>query len=1048
MHTITAWFTKNPVAANLLMLLVLVAGFFTVTSIRIEGFPALPPSSITISTIYPGASVEQVDRGVSRRIEKALEGMPGVKRISSASEEGMSTVTVQKVSRFDLDRFQNEIKTRVDAIFNLPQQAERPIITRDEFEVEALVVQVYGDTDTHTLQKVARTVKEELLAHPKVTRLTFFGRLPYEIRVEVDDDKLRSYGLTLHEVARAIESASLDYRTGSIRSQAGKVVIRADQRAFNYREFIAMPLKTLPDGTRLLIQDVADVVDGFEEENYIARFQHQPSVGMQVFTSKKGSLIEVSKAAHEVIDRLRPQLPEGIEVDIWGEYSVYMKDRLSLLATNAWQGLLIVFILLALFLNIKLAFWVAMGIPISLAGTVVLMGGRFLDYSLNDITTFGMIVVLGILVDDAIVVGESVFDARGLIKDPIEGTIKGVHRVATATVFGCFTTVAAFYPLLLIDNDLGKIFASFAVVVIVALLVSLLESKLILPAHLAALRLDPPREKGWLRRLWQSVQSLCLGLLSFVNQRLYQPMLTRVLRHRYAALLVLATVAICGGSLIYNGWIRTVFFPEVPGQIITVNLQMKSGSPEHLTMDNVATIEQAAETVNTEAMAELGTEAPPIVRIMTALTGPFNAVIFAELRPEKERQLETMETLRRWRRGVGVLEGTEELSFSGSFETGGGFIVELGARDETVLREAVDRFTTMLSRVDGVHDIRTDFDQGNPQIRLHLKPEAQHLGLTTADLASQIGDAFGGLEVQRIQRDADEVKVYVRYKEKRRRYMQDILETRIQTQQGEWLPLSLVARIETGYVPSSLNRQNGRRVVQVRASLDKTQISATEAFGWIQQDVVPGLQALYPELTVQGAGELEEIGEVRGGLRKALFVILILIYALLAVPLKSYWQPLVIMSVIPFGFVGAAIGHGIMGHPLSVLSFFGMLAVTGVVVNDSLVMLTRFNEMRRDGASLQEALVMAGGSRFRPIVLTTVTTVCGLTPLLSETSEQAQYLIPAAISLAWGELFATPITLFIIPVLISIGEDWLSPFRRAARTLAPEVTLQTQGDHT
>ncbi|MCP4344278.1 MAG: efflux RND transporter permease subunit [Desulfobacterales bacterium] len=1031
MHTLSAWFTRNPVAANLVMLLVIIAGFFTVQSIRIEGFPALPPSSVTITTIYPGASAEQTDRGVSRKIEKALEGMPGIKKISSFSEESMSSLWVQKVSGFDMDRFQNEIKSRVDSIENFPQLAERPVITRDEFNVEALLVQVYGNTDIDTLQKTARIVKEELLAHPKITKMTLFGLLPYEIRIEVDDDRLRSYGITLDEVAQAIQRASLDYRTGAIESSAGKVVIRADKKAFSYEEFASIPLRTLSDGSRLLVKDVAEVIDGFEEENLFARFQRMPSVGMMVYTSKKGHLIQVSKAAHEVIKKVRLQLPDGVKLDIWGEYSIYMKDRLSLLATNAWQGLLIVFCLLALFLNFKLAFWVAMGIPISLAGAVTLMGDRFLGYSLNDITTFGMIVVLGILVDDAIVVGESVFEVRSKIKDPVEGTIQGVHRVSTATIFGCFTTVAAFYPLLLIDNDIGKIFASFSVVVIISLFASLLESKLILPAHLARLNIDSSGPAGPLSRFWQMIQAICFGILSFINKRLYQPLLNTALRHRYAALMIFLTVAVCGISIIFNGWVRTVFFPEVPGQIITVTLRMKSGTPLNLTMDNITSIEQAAETVNAEAMAEFGTDEPPVARIMVALTGPFDAEIYAELQPEKSRKLETMTTLQRWREKVGTLEGVEELTFSGSFETGGGFAIELGARDEAVLQDAVERFSSALGRLDGVHDIRDNLRQGSPQIRLRLKPEAQHLGLSTSDLASQIGNAFGGLEVQRVQRDAEEVKVYVKYKGQRRRYMRDILDTRIQTARGEWLPLTLAATIETGYVPSSLNRRNGRRVVQVSASLDKKRISPSEAFKWIQKNITPELRSMYPELTVTGAGELEEMGEMRGGMKRALLMIFILIYVLLAVPLKSYWQPLVIMSVIPFGFVGAVIGHWVTGFPLSVLSFFGMLAAMGVVVNDSLVMLTQFNEIHSKGNSLQESLVMAGGTRFRAIVLTTVTTVCGLMPLLSETSEQAQYLIPAAVSLAWGELFATPITLLIIPVLINIANDGISLFKRS-----------------
>lgn len=664
-----------------------------------------------------------------------------------------------------------------------------------------------------------------------------------------------------------------------------------------------------------------------------------------------------------------------------------------------------------------------MGIPISIAGALVIMGDRFLGYSLNDITTFGLIIVLGILVDDAIVVGESVFEERRLTDDPIEGTIRGVHKVATSTVFGCFTTVAAFFPLLLIDNDLGKIFASFAVVVIISLLVSLLESKLILPAHLASIKMDSPPSQHSIPRAWCCIQSICNKFLSWVNNRLYTPALKRVLHHRYTAIMVLLTTAVIGVGMIVNEQVRTVFFPEVPGQIITVRMEMQSGAPLDLTLNNMQLIERAAEQINAEIMDETHTEEPPIVHVMASLTGPLSVEVYAELQPEKTRTVETMETLRRWRTLVGALEGVDELTFSGSFEMGGGFIIELADRNLNVLHDASDLFCEKLGQINGVHDVRSDLKQGSPEIRLQLKPEAQHLDLTTSDLARQIGDAFGGIEVQRIQRDADEVKVNVKYQKSRRRYMHDIMQMQIQSASGRWLPMASVATIKSGYEPASIYRKNNRRVIEVKANLDKSVVSASEVARFIQEHIAPEMKTFFPSLTLTGAGELEEMGEMKGGLKRALIMIVILIYVLLAIPLKSYWQPFVIMSVIPFGFVGAVLGHWIMGFPLSVLSFFGMLAVMGVVVNDSLVMLTRYNELRESGEHVSMSLVLAGGSRFRAIILTTITTVCGLMPLLSETSEQAQYLIPAAISLAWGELFATPITLFIVPVLIRIGID-------------------------
>ena len=1023
MHALSAWFTRNPVAANLLMALILITGFFTLQSIRIEGFPTLPPNSITISVFYPGVSAEQVDRGVTRKIERALEGMPGVKKIMALSQVEYSTVTVQKISGFDMDRLHEEIKTRVDGITGFPLKAERPIITRDEFTVEALVVQIYGTSDVVTLQRMARLVKDELQSHPQISKIETFGFRAYEMRLEIDEEKLRYYELNLQDVARAIECGSLDYQTGEIRSESGKIVIRADRKALTLEDYSSIPVRTLSDGSKILVRDVAKPIDGFDEDELFARFNGKPSVGIQVYTSKKGHLLQVSDAAHEVVERVRPQLPSGVELEIWGEYSAYMKDRLSLLAENAWQGLLIVFALLAVFLHVKLAFWVAMGIPISIAGTLVLMSDRFLGYSLNDLTTFGMIVVLGILVDDAIVVGESVFESRKNHKDPLQGTIEGVRKVSTATTFGAFTTVAAFYPLLLIDSDIGKIFASFAVVVITAVFVSLMESKLLLPAHLAGVNIHETGNRSWLSKLWSYVQSKAEKALQFINRNVYRPSLRSILRHRYASLFVLTSFAIGVFSLPLNGWLRTVFFPDVPGQIITVDLHMRAGSSQNLTHLNLNAIERSIDRIDHEVMRENGTDVAPVSRILTAMTGPHSGVVIAELQPEKNRAVETLALLNRWRDDVGVLEGTDELSFSATYETGGGFIIELGARDETILRNAVDELSTALARMPGIHDIRDNLNQGSPQMRLMLKPEASHLGLTVSDLANQIGDAFGGLEVQRIQRDAEEVRVYVKLREAQRRSVSDLFRYQIQTPNGQWIPLPAIANVQAEYVESSIERRNRQRIVQLRAALDKSYNSPTDVWNSLLQNAIPKLKTKYPGLSIQGAGELEEVGEMRDGMKRTLIVIAILIYALLAIPLKSYGQPLVIMSVIPFGFIGAMLGHWINAIPLSVLSFFGMLAVMGIVVNDSLVMITRFNDLRDEGMPIQDALLEAGVSRFRAIFLTTATTVCGLMPLLSETSEQAQYLIPAAVSLAWGELIATPVTLFIVPVLLRVAAD-------------------------
>lgn len=1026
MHRLTAWFTKNPVAANLLMILFLAAGYFTVETIRIEGFPSLPPSAITITTIYPGANAEQVDRSITRKIENVLKGMNGIKKIRSESFAEMSSIWIQKTSDMDIDRFQNEIKTRIDAIYNMPQLAEKSVIAREEFTISALLLQIYGETDEITLQKSAKLVKQRLLDHPKISKLQLFGLKEHEIRIELNEERLNSLGLSLYEVAEKINNSSLDYKTGQIKSENGTILIRSDKKAFQFEDFLQIPVLTPESGSRILLKDVAQIVDDFEEIEGFAKFQGLPSVGFLVYTSSKGHLIEVSEAVREVITKLKIELPSDIKLDIWGESSIYMKNRLNLLATNAWQGLILVFILLALFLNVRLAFWVAMGIPISVAGALTVMGERFLNYSLNDITTFGLILVLGILVDDAVVVGESVFEERSKTKDRFEGTIKGVGKVATATIFGAFTTIAAFYPMLMINNDIAKAFASFAVVVIVSLLVSLVESKFILPAHLAAIKQIDIESKNKLSKWWKNIQTKAASFLDYIVVNVYKPLATKTINHKFSSLVIFISLAVIGISMIFNGQVRTVFFPQVPGQIITVNLKMNSGSPLKLTMENLDKIEKTAEELNTQIMKEYDTDNPPIAKILVALNDSYDAEIYAELQPNEKRVINTMEVLELWRSKTGVLEGTEKLDFSGTFETGGGFVLELIAPDRKVLEEASLELKEMLANVGGVYDISDNLSVGTPQLRLHLRPEAEHLRFDVNILAAQIGDAFGGLEIQRIQRDLDDVKIKVNYERNNRKYIKDLLNSRIQNKSGQWIPLTLIADIKLESTDASISRNNGLLTTEIKANLDKNVTGADLVFSYAKHFHETELSKRYPGLELKAGGELEEITELKGGMRGAFVIIILLIFSLLAIPLKSYWQPLVIMSVVPFGFVGAVFGHLISGYPLSLLSFFGMLAVMGVVVNDSLLMMTRFNELLTSGISVKEALIKAGESRFRAIFLTTVTTVSGLLPLLLETSEQAQYLIPAAISLAYGVMFATIVTLFVVPMILSIAYGFKS----------------------
>ncbi|CCK78574.1 efflux RND transporter permease subunit [Desulfobacula toluolica] len=1023
MSGISAWFTKNPVAANLLALLVIVGGVFSLMGLRIEGFPKIPSSYISIDIAYPQSSSEQVDSGITQKVEKFLEGLAGVKKISSYSSEGAAKILVQKETGYNMIRLLNDVKTKVEAIDNFPDKSSKPVISVDEFKDFVLIVQVYGDVSEQTLQQSARFLEKELQSDPKISKIESFGKKSREMRIELDAQMLKAYKISIGQVAAIVARDNAEQGYGLLKNDTNRIIIRSDVKIEHYDQLMNLPIITSSDGAKIYLKDVARVIEDYEDSDTKALYQNQNSVGIVLYSSNKGHMLEVSKAAYKVVENLKKQVPDEIHIDIWADFSTYMKDRLILLQSNAWQGLLIVFAILAVFLNFKLAFWVAMGIPFSIAGVLALMGESFLNYSLNDITTFGMIIVLGILVDDAVVVGESIFEERKKNLDRIEGTIKGVHKVAVATIFGVLTTIAAFYPLMLIKNDFGKILASFSVVVCVALIFSLVESKLVLPAHLASISITPEKPENIFLKGFYKVQESASNVLVFLNQQVYTPLLVATLKHRYSVLIIFISLAMAGGWLLKMNYVRTVFFPEIPGDVISVNVTMESGGSSKMTYENADAIDAAAAAINRELMEKHGTNEPPIRKIMTAVTGSQGIEIYAELQPQAMRVVNTLSLLKMWRSRTSNLEGVQTIEFRGNAETGGGFVLKAESHNIVSLRQAIKKLKAGLKEMQGVHDLRDDFKSSEPELRLNLKNEARHLGVTPEDLASQIGMAYGGFEIDKFQKDNDEIKLRIIYKKDQRKYIHQLLETRISLADGSLIPLTQVANIESRFSSGFIHRINGKRVAEVEAAIDKRIVSASEVFDALKQKVIPAIERTFPDVKILAGGELEQEGEVKGGLVKALIMIMLLIYALLAVPLKSYWKPVVIMSVIPFGFTGAVVGHLIAGVPLSILSFFGMLALSGIIVNDSLVMLTRFNDIMAQGKTVNKALTTAGSSRFRAIFLTTATTVCGLMPLLFETSEQAQYLIPAVVSLAYGELFATFITLLLVPLLMNIAYD-------------------------
>lgn len=1032
MTALTNWFIRNPVAANLLMLLILLGGAFTLSSMRIEGFPKLPADTITIQTEYPDAYTEQVDEHITQKIEEALEGLQGVKAVRSTSLESLSLVRVVKIDGYNLQRLLNDVRLRLDTVSQLPREAEKPVINRNEFDFPVLYVQLYGTADTDALQSLFRRLKEQVLALPEVSRVNTWGLKKPEVRIEVQPFALQKYDLTVEMIAGAIAQSSLLFKAGELKTQDGTLSIRADSQAYYRDDFADITVYERSDGARIRLADVATVIDDFEDDDVVVRFTGQPAIGMEVLIGRKENLLEIANAVKVATAEFSQQLPAGVSLSVWGDASHYIDERLQLLKTNALQGLALVLVLLALFLNVKLAFWVAMGVPISVAGAIAVMGTGWIDYSLNDVTTFGLIIALGILVDDAVVVGESVFEQRKLNADPIHATEKGVKVVAAATIFGVLTTVAAFYPMLLIDNALGKVLASFAGVLILALLFSLLESKFILPAHLAHISLSESVNPNGVQRVWSRFQRGAQQGLRAVRDDYYQPLLRWSLHNRYACIVVFVALGLFGLGLMGLGKIHTVFFPDVPGQIITVNLEMDARAPYRKLLDYTQKLEAEAQQLNLHYTDQFDLSAVPIQHVLVVADGVSSAELYAELSPVADRKqsgLGTFDIMQAWQQRVGELEGVTKLTFTGAEDVGGGFEIKLLSKNLHSLQQASENLKTSLMGMQGINNVRDSLKHGRPEIFLQLKPQARHLGFSEADLAIQIGQCFGGAEVQRLQRDRQEVKVIAQNAASARASQEDLFSTRLRSPQGHWLPLSAVASVHFRYAAETIARDNGRRVNSIEAFIDKRVVSPNEVMQQLHATTFSDIKQLFPDVAIQLGGELEQEGEIKQGLVNALIFTAVLIYALLAVPLKSYWQPLVIMSVVPFGLVGAALGHWWMDLPFSLLSFFGMLALTGVVVNDSLVMMTRYNQAREEGEPPQLALMTAGVGRFQAIILTTATTVAGLIPLLSETSEQAQYLIPAAVSLAFGELFATAITLVLVPVLIAIGNDCYHVFK-------------------
>ncbi len=1053
MKSAVKWMVSNHVAANLLMMVFVVGGIIMASSIKQEVFPEVTLDKIKVSVSYPGAGPEEVEEGIILKIEDNLTGVDGIKEINSVATEGLGTVTAELAKGENPDRILQEIKSEVDRIVTFPEDAEKPVVTKILNLREVISVVVYGDVTDRTLREQAESIREELLDFPGITQVDLGGVRPYEISVEIPEKNLRRYNLTLDQVAGIIRRASLDLPGGNIRTRGGEILLRTKEKRYRGTGYEEIVIVADRDGTQVRLGDIARVKDTFEETDLFARFDGKPAAMVKVYRVGDQKPTRISEIVNKYVMEKELSFPDSIHVAAWNDSSELLESRMNLLYKNACMGLFLVIIILGLFLEIRLALWVMLGIPISFMGALFIL--PMLDVSINMMSLFAFILALGILVDDAIVVGENIFEHRQKGKPFAQAALDGTLEVCVPVTFSILTTVAAFLPLAFISGTMGKFMKAIPMVVITLLLVSLVESLLVLPAHLSSGENGGKKKQGNLiLRTLETVRVAFSRQLERFIRGPYNRLITFAIEHRYSTVAVALTLLLLSVGVIRGGFLKFTFMPDVDGDVITVALAMPPGTPvaetDRIGRMIVAKALETAGEIDGNRPGEAGI-VRHIYRVAggtIARGGPAGGQSTSAAHLSNVALLLTESEKRNYpvsaitgllRKKVGEVPGADSLTFTSNLvRMGANIDIQMAHTDFSILEKVAQEIRDGIARYPGVTDIEDTYSRGKQELKLKLTPGARTLGITEEDLARQVRGAFYGSEALRLQIARNEVKVMVRYPEADRKNLQDLTTMRIRTPDGGEMPLPRAGVMIEGRGFSEINRTDRKRVINVTASVDNTRANAQEILGELKTGLLPGLSADYPGLTFDLVGEAKEKREVAGSMKEGFLLALFAIYALMAIPFRSYTQPLLIMTAIPFGAVGAIFGHLVMGYNLSMLSMFGLVALSGVVINDAILIIDKINVNRRSGQPIRAAVISAGVRRFRPILLTSLTTFFGLVPMILETSVQAQFLIPMAISLGFGILFSTLITLVLIPALYVVLEDFHALFAGKERTAVAE----------
>lgn len=1053
MHKAIDWFAKNGVAANILMFAILLTGgYMAVKKVVLREWPDYLQREIEISVTYRGSTPSEVEESIVMRIEEAVFDVAGIKEMEGRAREGSGSVVLLIDDGYDMGEVLDQVKDRVDAINTFPVEAERPRVNLDTFTERLIAVVVSGNLGERDLKRLGENIRDDLAALPNITMVNLKVARPYEIGIEVSEDNLKRHGLTFDQIVSSVRSSSINLSAGSVRTESGDILLRTTNQAYDYDDFSKIVVFTRADGTRLTLADVATVSDGFDETPLISSYNGKRCVVLDVFRSGNQNLIVLADEVKDYLKKRQETLPEGVELSYWSDDSERVKARLATLSSSAIMGFFLVMVVLSLFLRPTLALWVSLGIPVAFSGSFILL--YLWDVSLNLSTLFAFILVLGIVVDDAIVTGENVFRWMQKGESPLDASIKGTQEVAVPVVFGVLTTIVAFYPLQAMTGFMGNNLKQISFVVIPVLLFSLVESKLILPAHLkhcSRIGKGTSNRKG-MNPLLKVQRAIADGLERGID-RFYRPALEVCLRNRYVTFSAFLGVLAIVFSLVETNRIKSSFYPRIPSDQVTVRLAMPSGTPFEITNGHIRRMEAIALDYKEKVNAEYGKE---VIRNIFATAGgqPMyrsygtRAVGVAELgevvielasHEEHGEQYSSADATTYLRQEIGEIPDAEQLSL-GYFRGGGsGVYLRLTSPSFDDLKDASAQLQDKLKEYQGLNEITDSFESAKSEFELLLKPQAQYLGITANNLARQVRQAFFGTEAQRIQRGRDDVRVMVRYPEAQRKSLATLDSMMIRTPNGTEVPFDTVAEIKPGKSLPSIYRVDRKRQITVSANAETEELDVDAIVFELEREFLPNLVGQYVGMDYVKSGNAKQAEEDARNIRFNTFLVIIGVYVLLAIPFKSYVKPFVVMAVIPFGIVGAVLGHVLMDWLLgalwddsvtvNVMSRLGFLALAGVVVNDSLIMVHFISKRVNAGDSVAEAARAAGVRRFRPILLTSLTTFAGLFPLMLEQSPQAKFMIPMAISLGWGVVFATAITLFLVPVNSMILDDITRAFK-------------------